>query len=335
MNCALKPHELSAGAALLQPQTRRFAFLLLDGFSAFDLASATEALWSANQCDNQERYVWLSLNETGETMRAASGLNVAVDGPLQELERNDTLIVLGGRDMKSTGSMAVLRWLRREARRGVTIGAVGAAVYALSRAGLLEERVISTHWALQSAVTESCPELEVDRSIFSLDRGRITCAGGTATLDLMLHLINNDHGAETATWVADRLLCASPRGADHEQCISEFGRTGIRHEKLARAMRMMRDELEFPLPPSLIATEIGISTRQLERLFSRYLGVSPKAYYIRLRLENARSLLQHSNLKVIEVALANGFSSQSHFSKVYRRRFGVSPHEERAFDSSN
>ena len=113
--------------------------------------------------------------------------------------------------------------------------------------------------------------------------------------------------------------------------MSEFGRTGVRHEKLAAALSLMRSNLEEPLTPGRIADLVGLSVRQLERLFSKYLQTTPKVYYTRLRLDYARSLLLQTNMRIIDVALAAGFNSQTHFAKVYRRYFGKSPHQERPF----
>jgi transcriptional regulator GlxA family with amidase domain len=146
---------------------------------------------------------------------------------------------------------------------------------------------------------------------------------------MMLEIISSDYGLGVATWVADRLVCSAPRTSRHDQTISTYCRTGTRHEKLSLAIHIMQTEIENPLAPSELAARIGISSRQLERLFSRYLDASPKRFYTKLRLENARYLLLQTNMKIIEVAVACGYTSQSHFSKVYRKSFGVSPHLER------
>lgn len=310
---------------------QRFVFLLLPGFSAFDLTSAVEVLKDANREADQPIYEWLLLTETGASSVASSGLEITVHDALIDLTRRDRLVVLAGENYTETATKPVLGWLRRHARMGGTIGGISSGVYPLLCAGALPITEICTHWAYRKPLQESFEGLDVQRDIFRHDDTRFSCAGGAATLDLMLHFVAMDHGQDLATQVADSLVISQPRTAAHEQRISQSGRMGERNGKVAEAVTIMKDTLESPISPSQIANEIGISTRQLERLFLKYLSKSPKAYYMRLRLEFARGLLLQTDMKVIDVAMASGFSSASHFSKVYRRHFDVTPYKERGF----
>lgn len=239
------------------------------------------------------------------------------------------MIVFGGASFRADSTPAVVGWLRGQARTGATVGGVGGAAYTLAQAGLLGQRKVAAHWSYKAALREAHPGINVCSSIFNIDGRAMTCAGGVSTLDLMLQLIAEDQGRDVATWVADRLVCSTPRTSQHCQTIAEHCRTGVRHEKLSRALELMQNELEDPWSPAEVAAMVGISTRQLERLFSKYLNATPKVFYTRLRLENARILLQQTNMKIIEVALANGFNTAAHFARVYRSHFGVSPHTER------
>jgi transcriptional regulator GlxA family with amidase domain len=146
---------------------------------------------------------------------------------------------------------------------------------------------------------------------------------------MMLEIISQESGLDVATFVADRLICSAPRTSGCDQTMSILCRTGTRNNKLADAIEIMRSALENPLSPSEISACVGLSTRQLERLFSRYLRSTPKSYYTKLRLENARSLLQQTSMKVIDVAFASGFNSPSHFSRLYKKNFGSTPYSER------
>lgn len=310
---------------------RRFVLLLLGSFSPLDLASAISALEAANARLGGAPYGWRILSESGEMLRAANGIAVAPDGGLDPAARDDTVIVLGGDKPEQDCTPAVLSWLRGATRQGCAIAGVSGGTWALARAGLLNGVRVTTHWSLRSALAERWPDLEIDQGLFHIDGSRITCAGGAATLDLMVQLIAQDHGASVASDVSDRLVSAAPRGGDQAQAIPEHCRTGVRHEKLAAALRLMRAELETPLPLSHVAERVGLSNRQLERLFSKHLNVTPKVYYTRLRLENARALLKQTDMRIIEVGLASGFTSQSHFSRTYRKLFGISPNAERSF----
>jgi transcriptional regulator GlxA family with amidase domain len=103
----------------------------------------------------------------------------------------------------------------------------------------------------------------------------------------------------------------------------------MRNVHLAKAIELMRDHLDDPISPGGIAREVGLSARQLERLFGKYLNTSPKKYYMEMRLERARHLLLQTEMSVIEVAMACGFESAGHFSRVYRTTFGVTPKGQR------
>lgn len=328
-------HSSLISPATVQPAPSvapiRYNLLLLETFSAYDLITVIETLKEANRRDGTALYEWRVLSESGKPVTASNGLAIAVDDGLIELNRRETLIVFGGDDYVATSTLPVLAWLRRQARLGLRIGAISSAVFPLLKAGILRDKEVTTHWSYRASILESFQDVEVKQAIFHLGESRFSCAGGLATLDLMLQLISREQGTEMATWVADNLVCSTPRTEKHEQVLSKSTRTGDRNVKVAEAVQMMQDNLEFPIPPGHIAQQIGISPRQLERLFSRYLNNTPKAYYMKLRLERARALLLQTDMKIMEVALACGFSGASHFSKLYKKRFGLSPYKERGF----
>jgi transcriptional regulator GlxA family with amidase domain len=309
----------------------RCVFLLLPAFSPLDLSSAVAALEAANTYDGTKRYDWRVVSEDGLAVTAPNGLSVAVDGGLPELARGGIIFVCGGQGQEPGLSLKVLGWLRKAQRMGVTLGALGGGVLALARSGLLAGREVSAHWALRAILAETHPDVEVRNSLFTMEGKLITCAGGTATVDMMLNLISEHHGAAVATGAADLMVCSSARKGSQDQTVSEYGRTGVRHEKLAAALSLMRSNLEEPLTPGGIADLVGLSVRQLERLFAKYLQTTPKVYYTRLGLDYARSLLLQTNMRIIDIALASGFNSQTHFAKVYRRYSGKPPHQERPF----
>ena len=145
----------------------------------------------------------------------------------------------------------------------------------------------------------------------------------------MLHVINEDLGRETAAMVIDQLAMTPIRSGEDEQRLSVPARMGVRHPKLTTVIQMMEENIEEPISPSELARLVGMSTRQLERLFRRYLNRSPKRYYMELRLQRARNLLLQTDMTVINVALACGFTSPSHFSKCYRNHFDRTPYRER------
>lgn len=311
---------------------KRYALFLQPSFSAFDLMAILECLKDANKLEDVKRYEWVLLSEDGQPVVASNGIPIPVDADMIVLDRRDTLIVLAGEEFVSTSTLPVQGWLRRNARLGVTIGAVSSAAYTLLQAGILKDHEIATHWSYESALRERFKDVTVSKSVFSAGQNRFTCAGGVATTDLMLQLISQEQGHEVATWVADSIVCSNPRTSASDQLISNAARLPERNAKVSQAVEIMRANLEATISPSQIASQVGVSTRQLERLFQKFLRSTPKAYYMKLRLQVARSLLLQTELSVIEVALATGFTTPSHFSKNYRRHFNTAPHKERGFE---
>ena len=231
--------------------------------------------------------------------------------------------------MKQAISRPILTWLRREARRGMAIGAVCTGAQVIAQAGLLDGRRCTIHWENRDSFEEDFPEIELTQNVYVIDRDRYTAAGGAASTDLMLKLIAQRHGAELANLVADQMIHTSIRSDKDEQRLSIPTRIGVRHPKLATVIHRMEAHIEEPVSPMVLARDVGMSTRQLERLFRRYLNRSPKRYYMELRLGKARNLLMQTDMSVINVALACGFASPSHFSKCYRALYKTTPYRER------
>ena len=313
---------------------RRFIFVLLDNFTMLCFSCALESLRIANRMAGRELYQWHLVGEGGEEVRCSSGTGFRLDGDLTEMNRDDTILLCGGIDVQAASSKRVLNWLRREARRGPVIGGLCTAGYTLAKAGLLDGKKATIHWENQDSFTEEFDEVELTKSVFVVDGNRITTAGGTASIDLMLKMIAEDHGEELANLVADQLIYTSIRTDQDTQRLSVPTRIGVRHPKLSQVIQKMEQNIEEPISPSILAKEVSMSTRQLERLFRRYLNRSPKRYYMELRLQKARNLLLQTDMSVINVALACGFASPSHFSKCYRSHYDTTPYRERGSHSA-
>ncbi|WP_300057695.1 GlxA family transcriptional regulator [uncultured Roseobacter sp.] len=308
---------------------RRFVFVLLEDFTLLCFAAAVESLRIANRMAGKPLYEWRIVGEGGDIVHASSGSGFKLDGDLEELGRDDTVMVCGGIDVQAATTKRVLGWLRREARKGVLVGGLCTAAHTLAKAGLLDGKRATIHWENQDSFSEEFPEVDLTKSVFVVDGNRITTAGGTSSIDLMLKLIADHQGEELANMVADQLIYASIRTDQDTQRLSVPTRIGVRHPKLSKVIQMMESNIEEPISPSILAKDVGMSTRQLERLFRRYLNRSPKRYYMELRLQKARNLLMQTDMSVINVALACGFASPSHFSKCYRSHYDTTPYRER------
>lgn len=305
---------------------KRYVFVLIPGYSQLGFSCALEALSLANRHPSgQQFYSWRLLSETGAPAPAYNGVTVSVDGPLSELDRNETIILCAGEDVGRGSTKAMLNWLRRETRKGMDIGALSSATYTLALAGLIGGKRVTTHWEYKSALSEVLPDVIMEDSIFSVDGRIFTSAGGAASMDMMLDRIKGDYGVDLATWVADQMVYTDPRLHSHSQRKVLQSRPEVRNSKLSLAMQIMENNIEDPLSPDEIAEVIALSTRQLERLFAKYVGVSPKRFYMQRRLDKARNLLRQTEFSVTDVCVACGFKSLSHFSKSYRSAYGISP----------
>ncbi|SNR47164.1 GlxA family transcriptional regulator [Paracoccus sediminis] len=317
---------------MASPTPRCFTFLLLDRFTMLPFAATLDALRLANKLSGKPLYEWRLVGTAGPFATCSNGSRMAVDAGVDDdiaATRDEVVVVCGGDAITTQGTRPVLAWLRRQARSGATMAAVCTGAHLLAKAGLLDGRRATIHWENHDSFAETFPDVALHRQVFVDDGARLTAGGGTSSIDMMLHLIGQTHERDLVSQIADQMLHTAIRtGRDHQR-LSVATRIGIRHPRLAAIVTRIEANLENPISPPELAADAGISTRQLERLFMRYLDRSPKRYYLEARLGRARHLLLLTDLPLIEIAVACGFSSSSHFSKCYRERYGSSPHRER------
>ena len=308
---------------------QRIALILLPRFSFLPFAGLIESFRLANRMGGQEFYRWKLVSLDGRPAAASNGVEVAVSGEFSAADDCDTIVVCSGVEVHTLNLKALTAWLRKADRRGADLGAICTGSYVLAKAGLLDGYRCTIHWENLAGFCEDFPEIEVTSELFEIDRNRFACSGGTAVIDMMLNVIARQHGHELAASVADQFMHERIRDQHDRQRISLPARLGVRHPKLLAVIGTMEQNLEEPLSRSQLAKGADLSTRQLERLFRKYLNRSPARYYLELRLNKARLLLLQTNMSVIDVALACGFVSASHFSKCYRDFFGRTPRKER------
>ena len=306
-------------------KTQHVAFLLVEEFSHLAFSCAVEPLRIANLVSGEPLYEWSFGSENGETAVCSNGSVTLVHFGFDAVPKCDRLFALSGIHMRDHVTKPLLAALRRARVQGAAVGALCSGAWVLAEAGFLDGMQAAIHWEYHDSFMEAFPEVNLVRSVFVADEKHMTASGGTATADLMLHLIEREHGYDLAVAVADQMVYNAVRNATAEQKVSLQSRNGMRNKHLAKAIQIMHDHINEPISASIIAEQIGISTRQLERLFGKYLNASPKKYYMEMRLERARNLLVQTEASVTEIALACGFESSGHFSRVYRAAFGVTP----------
>ena len=307
----------------------RVAFYLVPKFSMLAFSSALEPLRMANQLSGRTLYVWELVSSDGAPVTASNGLALAVHRGSDTRERYDAALVCAGVDVHRVVDEPGLAWLRRLDRAESVLGAVCTGTWLLARAELLEGYRCTIHYENLAAAREEFPALVISSELFEIDRGRYTCAGGTAPLDMMLSEIGARHGAELANRIAEQFMCERIRARHDRQRVPLTQRIGASQPKLAEAVSLMEANIEEPMTLDELSRHVGLSRRQLERLFQRYLHVVPTRYYLELRLERARQLLLQTSMPIVDIALACGFISAPHFSKCYRDAFSLPPRDER------
>ena len=311
--------------------SQTLAFVLVDNFSMLAFTAAIEPLRIANRVTGRELYRWCVVAKERGPVRASNGVEVQARLGIADLDLDHPpiIVVCAGLKAERNRDKPFFAWLRRAERHGAQIGALCTGTYLLARAGLLDGHRCAIHWESLPGFVEEFPDIDVAADLYQNDQGRFTCSGGTAALDLMLNKIALDHGNELATKVSEQCMLDRIRSPDDRQRLPIRARLGIHHPKLILAIELMEANLEEPLSQEMLAAYVGVSRRQLERLFKRHVGRTPAHYYLELRLERARHLLYQTEMPIMDVACACGFVSASHFSTCYRQMYGKTPREER------
>lgn len=326
MTVPSRPRGASAKSqACGNPKIELIGFLLEPNFALMGFAAGIEPLRQANRLSGKELYRWRLVSADGKPVKASNGIVLSVDHSLADSVGFDAVYVCGGLESPNLRDRAVFAWLNRLARHGCRIGSISGGTYALARAGLLAGYRSCIHWEYLQPFREEFPDLDISDDIFEIDRDRATCSGGTSALDMMLHMIRLDHGHDLAMAVAEQAIHTQVREADHRQRLTPAARLGVTHPKLLSVIGLMEQNLEIPLDRADLAQRVELSVRQVERLFHKYLDTRPMRYYLALRLARARLLLTQTDHSILDVALACGFETASHFSKCFHAAYDRTP----------
>ncbi|RXZ45407.1 GlxA family transcriptional regulator [Crenobacter cavernae] len=309
---------------------QRIGFLMLPNASMADYAVASEALIRANEIAEKKLYDILTLSLTGETVTFNNRLACPVDLPLGYAPKLDLLFVLADDLDLKLPLDALISGIQAQNPDRLTLVGLGAGSYWMARAGYLHGYRATIHWQEISRFTDEFQDIVVTSNLYEIDRNRHSCAGGAATFDYLLHYLSTQHGADLAGLLCERFSMERIRPSSERQRIPLATRIGNSQPKLTDAVSLMEANIEEPLSTDDIAYYVGVSRRQLERLFKQYLNTVPSKYYLELRLNRARQLLQQTSKSIVQIGLACGFSSGPHFSSSYRNHFNTTPREERA-----
>ncbi len=318
---------MSNGLPSETPSPKSYGFFLVPRFAMMVFTSAIEPLRAANLLSGEKLYDWQIISRDGSPVASSNGTELVAQAAIESAGKQDNLIICSGLDAHLFDDRKVFAWLRAGAQRGAQLGALSDGSFILARAGLLDGYRCTIHWNCLDAFGETFPEIEASAELYRIDRNRFTRAGGTAAFDVMLNIIERDHGR--AVGVAEQYMHDRIRADADRQRISLRLRIGASNPRLLETIRVMEANLEEPLSGAELARVSGMSKRQLERLFRRYLGRPPMQYYMELRLQRAHLLLSNTSMSVLEVGVACGFASASHFAKRYRDLYHHSPRSTR------
>ncbi|MEM7291008.1 MAG: GlxA family transcriptional regulator [Pseudomonadota bacterium] len=316
---------------------RSIVFFLVPNFSMIAFATAIEPLRIANRMLGRDYYTWRLASMDGESVFASNGVEVSVQASLKQERDNlatsrrpSNMFLCSGIRVEDAVNKSLFAYIRENKNSGVTLGGFCTGAFLFAAAGLLKGKRCAIHWEHLPGFAEHFPDLDVYADLYEMDGNIWTCAGGTAALDMMLSMIEMDLGEDLVNRVCEQALTDRIRNPNDRQRLPLRARLGVQNSKVLSIIEFMEANISEPLQLVEIADFVGLSRRQIERLFQQHMGRSPARYYLEIRLDRARHLLMQSTMAVVDVAIACGFVSASHFSKCYREMYGKTPLQERA-----
>lgn len=309
----------------------RVGFVLLEHFSLMAFTGALDAIVTANLVSSAPLFEFQTFGLDAGPVRSDLGIQVSIDIALTEadLQAVDLLLVCGGYRSNLQSPRVVLDMLRKAARAGASLGSLWNGVHLLAAAGLLDGYACTVHPESRPGLEEAYPKVHVQPLPFVIDRDRLSCAGANSALGMMLAFIQQQHGDEITSGIADILACDRSMDDVRGHAMPSLARSPTLPAALRLVLELMEHNIEEPLGMDDLARLAEISLRQLDRLFQRHIGTSPARYYLELRITRARRLLLQTCDPITTIAIACGFAGAPHFSRCYREFFGESPSEAR------
>ena len=288
-----------------------------------------DSMRTANRLSGEKLYEWHYYAAGNEPVSASSGITVPTR-PLSEANNLETLVICAPNSAQHFDDSNTIKLLKKIDRQGVNLGSVSSGSFILAKASLLDNCRCTIHWENIPVFKELYPQLEVTFTLYEIDNNRFTCSGGTAALDMMLKLIENQYGRILAQQISQQFHHDRIRTEIDSQQMADRVDLAMSAPKLIDVINLMESNIEVPLSLPNIANKCSLSLRQIERLFHKYRGVTPSQYYLSLRLSHAKQLLLNTNNSVIDISIATGFETQSYFTACYRKFFGSSPRSHRS-----
>lgn len=311
-------------------ELRNFYFFLQENFSMMALTSALDALRTANLLSEEELYSFRLVSLDGATVASDLGIAAMADHALSEvsLEHIDAFVVCGGLRVKLQTEAELIKFLRLSGVRKKALGSLWNGLFALAHADVIEGKACVVHRQNRASFRESFATINLKDKAYVIDHHRFSCAGGNSALDMMLELMLATRGRSFVRGICDILTCDRINDTGEPAFLSDQADAQL-PQNLKDVIGLMENNMEEMLSAEEIAVLVGITRRQIERQFQRYLGSTPTRYYLELRLKRCHQLLTQTQLSMSDISLACGFVSYPHFSKCYRQYFEVTPSQTR------
>ena len=309
--------------------TTTIGLYLVPQFPLLSFSAALDSLRQANRQSGRPLYRWVLISADGGPVTSSAAFDMPIDCSIDTAPRCDLVILCSGINVTHNYSPKLFAWLRRLHRQACRLGAISTAGFLLARAGLLEGRRCAVHWENATEFREAFPHCLMTHEIFSVDGPFITSSGGTVTLDMMLYIVAASHGRALAAAISDQFNHSQIRPHDEAQRMRPEAKFGITNSKLCELVQAMEDSVHAPVELSVLARRVGLSTRQVERLFRMHLDKTPSDFYLALRMMRARTLVLHTSMALCDIAQSCGYDTVSYFARTYRQHFGSSPSEAR------
>ena len=313
-------------------ETKRVTIVLVPGFSHLSLGAILEPLHTLNDIASDVDIVIQVASIAEPRVASASGLSVDCPISLQECRdslgstrRPHAVFLCCGLKTPFRSQLDIRRLLRACVRSGVPLYGLGCSAWKMADAGILRNGRGTVHWKTLAAFSERNRDIDAPDALFVTSNQVTSCPGEAAALDLAIKFIQKEFSARHAESVCNHLLISFPRSGHLKQPRGDADRLRDVPETLRRAVSLMSENLEDPMPVNAVAKSVGLSLRQTERLFSTHLSIAPKRYYLKLRLQHARQLIEQTSLSIMEISVACGFVSRRVFTQYYRNEFGFPP----------
>ena len=314
---------------------KRIGFILVDGFSLMSLSSAVEPLRAANHLSGETLFEITFIPASGT--RASSSVGVISEG--KSIEESgydfDLVFVTAAGSPITYENPKLLKYIKMLSSKRVQLGGISGGSALLARAGVMTNHSFTVHWDHFEALQEMSSQYLLKRSLYVIDNGRYTCAGGVAPMDMMSALIASQHGRKLAKAVNDWFIYTSVRAANDPQRMGLVEKYNVHHPAVICAIELMQNHISDPLSSEQLARLSNIGERQLSRLFQKNLGKKINTFYTEMRLEHAHTLVTQTSMPVIEIAISAGYESLNYFSQKFKQVFEYSPAQLRKNKTSN